>query len=243
MSTLAEALQTPAVSTALLVAASLFLVACLLHLAAIRREPTATPVDPEDTDVVRVPAQRSATSTDRHAPAPGELAYLERMLTGESTEPEAFPVAEVVASSVAARRATGLLVDVISRDAHVDGVPQDLAVVLDNLLVNAERHGGGCGVQVESTTTDGFVEVVVSDRGPGVPDDVRPQLFEPGASAGDRSGAGLGLHISRNLLREQGGDLLLRETERGATFVARLPVPTRRAGTLQVPGQRVAHRG
>ena len=183
---------------------------------------TARPQDsasPEAPDI-RIPAQRTLTVADSAA---REVEYLERMMDGRLSEPVAFRVGDVLLGAATARRAAGLEVDVLSHDELVAGVPDDLATVVDQLLDNAQVHGRGRGVVVESSGCGDFVEVVVRDAGPGVPAELRPQLFRPGARAGADAGNGLGLHISRNLLRAQGGDLELRDASCGAAFVARIP--------------------
>ena len=205
-------------SALLLVAAALFVLyaACLLLRPHSRRR-AALPA----TALARWPGEA-------HTASLRDIRYLERLVSDErSAEPMPFRVSDVVVRTVAARRAAGLRVDVFSRDGEAEGVAEDLATVLDNLLLNAERHGQGRGVQVESARAGDFVEIVVRDLGPGVPEPVRSQLFQPGSPSGGAPGTGLGLHISRNLLREHGGDLLLRETSLGAAFVARIPAQRR----------------
>jgi len=64
--------------------------------------------------------------------------------------------------------------------------------------------------------------VRVSDNGPGVPQHVKPRLFEPFVS-GKPSGTGIGLTLSRRIARAHGGDLVLEETAAGASFVLSLP--------------------
>lgn len=70
----------------------------------------------------------------------------------------------------------------------------------------------------------GQVAVAVHDSGPGVADDALAQLFEP-FNTTKPDGMGLGLAISRNLLRAQGGDLAYRRSEvlGGACFELRCP--------------------
>ena len=92
------------------------------------------------------------------------------------------------------------------------------------LLENARRHGGGA-VRIEVSSVNGYVEVACTDNGPGVADEVRPQLFTTGVRGPDSPGQGLGLSIAKRLMSERGGSLVLADSRtRGATFVARLPV-------------------
>jgi two-component system NtrC family sensor kinase len=70
----------------------------------------------------------------------------------------------------------------------------------------------------------GRVCVTVTDNGPGIAAEVARRLFRPFASTKGRRGTGLGLYISRQLLREAQGELeLMTHDERGARFLAWLP--------------------
>ena len=80
-------------------------------------------------------------------------------------------------------------------------------------------------------TVDSFVDarlgrvcVTVTDNGPGISAEVAQRLFRPFASTKGRRGTGLGLYISRQLVREAQGELeLVTHGERGARFLAWLP--------------------
>ncbi len=114
--------------------------------------------------------------------------------------------------------------------------------VLVNLLENALRHSpADAPVRVTAGPGPGGrgAEVVVSDAGDGVPDDMAANLFEPHVTGPGQSGTGLGLAIARGIARAHGGTLALRPpappdrppapagngTRRrpGATFVLTLP--------------------
>lgn len=87
--------------------------------------------------------------------------------------------------------------------------PDRLAQALDNLVVNALRHGSG-HVDLTARAPDAaFVELTVGDRGAGFTDDVLPRAFERFAQGhgtqDDRSGAGLGLAIVAALAKASGG--------------------------------------
>ncbi|HET7349863.1 MAG TPA: HAMP domain-containing sensor histidine kinase [Marmoricola sp.] len=192
----------------------------------VRRTARSQRGRPPEGPGIHVPAQRTVTLADS---AEHEVEYLERLMHGRIPERVAFRVGDLLVDAATARRAAGLEVDVLSHDELVAGVPDDVATVVDQLLDNAQVHGRGRGVVVESSGRGDFVEVVVRDAGPGVPDGLRPQLFRPGARAGADAGNGLGLHIARNLLRAQGGDLELRDGPCGAAFVARIPAQRRGA--------------
>jgi signal transduction histidine kinase/uncharacterized membrane protein YdjX (TVP38/TMEM64 family) len=111
-----------------------------------------------------------------------------------------------------------------------DADPEQLHRILVNLLRNAReaieatgRTGGR--IRLTGEIHDGAVHLRISDNGPGLPDRVRPRLFQAFASSGRPGGAGLGLAISRELARAQGGDLeLLQSDAEGAVFQLTLPV-------------------
>jgi signal transduction histidine kinase len=111
-------------------------------------------------------------------------------------------------------------------------VPPALTVVADqfvldrivsNLLINAVRYGAE-PITLTAESGDSHLRIVIEDNGAGVPEDVRPRLFERFArseSAG--TGSGLGLAIARTYARAHGGDLVYDPQDRGARFELILP--------------------
>ncbi|HEY7793068.1 MAG TPA: GAF domain-containing protein [Gaiellaceae bacterium] len=110
-------------------------------------------------------------------------------------------------------------------------VPDDLAAVADqlvldrvvsNLLVNATRYGDPPLV-VAAEQRDRHLRIAVSDQGPGVPEELRPRLFDRFTRGLDAQGSGLGLAIARAYARAHGGDIVYDPLERGARFELILP--------------------
>ncbi|HEU5008901.1 MAG TPA: ATP-binding protein [Jatrophihabitantaceae bacterium] len=122
--------------------------------------------------------------------------------------PERVEVGTLLATSVAAAR-TGTSPADVRLDAEpgltVTGDPGRLAQVVDNLISNALRHGKA-PVLVAARTEGSRVLVTVSDSGDGVPDELRPRLFQRFAAGRRNGGTGLGLFIVRELARAHGGD-------------------------------------
>lgn len=86
--------------------------------------------------------------------------------------------------------------------------PGSLAQVLATLLENALRYGAGTTRVVSRPTATGKgVFVDVSDEGPGVDDELAPDIFTKHVSGG--SGTGLGLALARDLVAADGGRLEL----------------------------------
>ena len=110
-------------------------------------------------------------------------------------------------------------------DITVMADPLRLEQIITNLLTNAFKYGGA-NVRIEARADDHMAMVVVSDDGPGVPDDVRAHIFEPfvrGSGTAGVEGSGLGLAIVRNLAQAFGGDAWYEDAEpSGARFVLAL---------------------
>ena len=86
---------------------------------------------------------------------------------------------------------------------------------LVNLLVNAfEAVGRGGRVEVRTSRDNGDVRIAVQDDGPGIAPEVRDRIFEPYFST-KPDGTGLGLALSRSVVEQHGGTLLV-ESQLGA---------------------------
>jgi signal transduction histidine kinase len=72
---------------------------------------------------------------------------------------------------------------------------------------------------------EGWVRVVVLDNGPGIPPHQVNEIFKPFVSTKGSRGTGLGLPVSRKILREHGGDIVVQsQLEVGSKFVLKLPI-------------------
>lgn len=122
-----------------------------------------------------------------------------------------------------------------------------LRQVLINLGLNASQAMEGRGELVVRTGRRWmreptgerrlWVELEVSDTGPGIPERVRQNLFVPFVTTKDR-GTGLGLAISQRIVNTAGGDIEVRSLEGvGTTFVVRLPAADEREPTGPVVDQ------
>jgi signal transduction histidine kinase len=94
-----------------------------------------------------------------------------------------------------------------------------------NLIANSlEAMPEGGVVRISAELRDGAAVVRVEDNGPGIPPEIRSQLFQPFVSAGKRNGLGLGLALSRQTVLEHGGDMWVEPVAGpGARFSFRLP--------------------
>ena len=111
-------------------------------------------------------------------------------------------------------------------------VPPDLQVWADRdqlyrVLLNLARNAVEAGarhIRLRTATDDGILSIDVVDDGPGLPPQVLDNLFRPFFGSGRPGGSGLGLAIARELMRAQGGDLVLVDST-GAGTVFRLTLP------------------
>jgi signal transduction histidine kinase len=99
--------------------------------------------------------------------------------------------------------------------------------VLTNLFDNALRHTPQGGeIELSLRPQGSFVEVTISDTGPGIAAELREGLFlRPFNIGGARRDGGLGLRIVHRILQLHGRDIQLVDVPgRGATFRFTLPV-------------------
>ena len=98
--------------------------------------------------------------------------------------------------------------------------------VMVNLLSNGLDALRGTArprrLTVDTWTGDGKVFAAVTDSGEGIVPMMERRLFMPFATTKGADGTGLGLYISRQILREGGGELRYEPTTRGARFVVEL---------------------
>jgi two-component system OmpR family sensor kinase len=139
------------------------------------------------------------------APAPERAVQLERTIAGAS---EGRPNVEVR----------------IEGTATVIGEPDALARCFENLLENAMLHGPAGGrIEISMKVGEGWVEVAVSDEGPGFAPGSEEAAFERfwrADEARERSGSGIGLAIVKATAERHGGAV----RAEGSTVTVALPV-------------------
>lgn len=117
-----------------------------------------------------------------------------------------------------------------------------LATMVENLVRNAVRLSPeGTPVEVEVSIHNGSVRIAVRDRGPGIPEDLIPNIFDEfvthsrdGRSSG---GTGIGLSLARSVAQLHGGSIAVANRPGGgAQFDITLPLTGENGGPHGMPG-------
>jgi len=114
--------------------------------------------------------------------------------------------------------------------------PNKFNQVILNLIINAahaiedvvKKEPGSKGtITIATRKNNGWVEIRISDTGTGIPEEIRPKIFDLFFTTKEiGKGSGQGLAISRTIIVDKHGGELNFETEtgKGSTFIIRLPV-------------------
>lgn len=137
----------------------------------------------------------------------GELLLASRLDAGVGAEPPESVDLLGLAAEVAAEY--GL--EISGESVTIVGEPKALRRLVRNLLENARRYGAGQPFELSvEGAPDGGGRIVVSDRGPGVPEHERERIFEPFhriRSVGEGAeGTGLGLALVRQIAHRHRGE-------------------------------------
>ncbi|TAJ50270.1 MAG: PAS domain-containing sensor histidine kinase [Herbiconiux sp.] len=144
-------------------------------------------------------------------------------------------LAVIAAQAIEAQSITASERNIVIENAITEAVPLEadgfrLRQVVDNLLTNAIKYNvEGGTVRVGVKTSDDEVDLVVSDTGIGLSELEQSKLFDryfraEGVRQSSIHGSGLGLTISRDIVRRHGGELRVTSTlGAGSTFTASIP--------------------
>jgi len=132
---------------------------------------------------------------------------------------EAMEQSRTFASECGVRFVPGSLTDTI----HVHGDPSRLNQVIVNILSNAAKFSPRDGeIIVSVRSIDGYGRVEIADRGPGIPNSFKAQLFDRFTQADSSTtrkvqGSGLGLHICKSIVDAHHGRIDFRPNDGGGT--------------------------
>ncbi len=104
---------------------------------------------------------------------------------------------------------------------------------LSNIVGNSMKftEGGRITIKTTALKSRNQFEIIITDSGPGISEEIFPTLFEKFAAKTsgahlDKIGAGLGLYIARSIIQDHGGHIIAGNnvTGIGCTFIVRLPI-------------------
>jgi len=153
---------------------------------------------------------------------------LERFVRSEG-EKEYVDVHEALKTSLGLvhyeRGQVDVVLDLAAQAPLVFAQPVHLVQVFSNLILNAYQAMGGKGhLTIRTRREEDRVVVEFSDTGPGIPPGKLEQIFTPFFSTKPADkGTGLGLYISREIVRQLGGEILAESFGTGTTFRVVLP--------------------
>lgn len=88
----------------------------------------------------------------------------------------------------------------------------DIIIILKPQIKNSDATA-----KILLNSTDKWVEISISDNGPGIPTEAREKVFVPNFTT-KNTGAGLGLPISKNIVEGSGGKITFQTSDSGTTF-------------------------
>jgi PAS domain S-box-containing protein len=185
-------------------------------------------------DSVQHVVDRMSSSTDRMARMIGQLLDFTRARLGggiplEKTAGDLGAICTALVEELGAQYPNRLR---LSAEGELPGEwdPDRLAQVFSNLIVNAIDYGSPDDpVTITMSRANGSAQVSVRNRGEGISDAERTSLFEPfrrgmDAKHGAR-GLGLGLYITREIVRSHGGAIDVQTPPGEVVFTVTLPLP------------------
>lgn len=177
---------------------------------------------------------RVQSETGRMTQLVEDMLLLARLDTGRPLEREPVDVSRLIVDAVSDAHIAGpdhqWLLDLPDEPVVVTGDEARLHQVLANLLANARTHTPpGTSVTTSlAVNGDGTVVLSVADDGPGIPEWLRPEIFQRfarGDSSRSRRGGstGLGLAIVAAVVKAHSGTIDVRSVKGETEFVVKLP--------------------
>jgi signal transduction histidine kinase len=143
------------------------------------------------------------------------------------------PIVESAKSELQKKNVSiSLIYDESMEELEIEADRHRITQVISNILGNAIKFTENGNIRVESKASleENRLEIQIRDTGKGIDETILPRLFEKFLSKGhdnieNKQGTGLGLYISKNIVKAHGGDITaFNNADGGATFVIVLPI-------------------
>lgn len=106
-----------------------------------------------------------------------------------------------------------------------EGIHRALLNIVGNALDAVEGHSEPKVTVTTRAGDDGWARIIVLDNGSGIAADKLDEIFKPFVSTKGAKGTGLGLAVSKKILLEHGGDIIVQSQEKvGSKFTLKLPL-------------------
>jgi len=192
--------------------------------------------DIDDPTAARGLADKMVNEAHRAARTIDDLLELSRTELGGAAAMDVVSIAQAMDDALARAQPAAdhhnVMVTVVNgpADLHAIGSHRQLVSAIANLLDNAVKYSDdGSKVVLESRLNDGWIEIVVTDTGVGIPPRDIDRIFErfyrvDRARSRDTGGTGLGLSIVRHVATNHSGEVTVQSREgEGSTFTIRVP--------------------
>jgi two-component system OmpR family sensor kinase len=178
---------------------------------------------------------RITAAAGRMSTLVADLLLLARLDAGRPLAGDPVDLTRVVLDAVTDVRAAApdhhWRLKLLEESVMVTGDDERLHQVIANLLSNAHTHTPP-GTTVTTSVAVGleFVEILVKDDGPGIPEEVQPRIFDrfwrsDTSRSREHGSSGLGLAIAHSIVASHGGRLNVHSSaSSGTTFTVRLPI-------------------
>lgn len=118
-----------------------------------------------------------------------------------------------------------------SEEIRIYLILESFEMILINLVINAvDAMENGGQITIDCQREEETVEIMVSDTGAGIPEEIRANIFNPFfTTKANRNGGGLGLYIVYNEISKLNGSIIVNsEVGEGTTFTIKLPIKGRK---------------
>jgi signal transduction histidine kinase len=115
------------------------------------------------------------------------------------------------------------ILETVEPDVVIRGDALLLQILINNLLENAIKYSPKDGpIKASLARKRGLIELVISDAGPGIPENEKRRIFNKFYRIGNEStrkkqGTGLGLYLSRRIAKNHNGDISVTNNDRGGS--------------------------
>lgn len=188
--------------------------------------------EPIDLESIRMLCGKMVDTSERISKTIKSLKALSR--SGESDPMEAVRIQTFVDECLDLcgqrfkRHEIELRLPQFTEEHRVQGREVQLGQVLLNLLgnaIDAVKGSENPWVEIRIEKQEKFLDVLVSDSGPGIPENLRERIMEPFFTTKEvNQGTGLGLSISKRIMQDHQGELSLLTDKPHTTFRMRFPL-------------------